>query len=418
MNSNSGYHYDSLDNDEFLGSDFSDNSQEARPFVDINYEFSFKGIAAIIAFKFLVGVVLIGSMVFTINDNKNDIDSANANVLSSEIVKEETVIEESDGAINTSGAEDYNVMLANEEQAVAESVEETTEAATEAPKTIPGYTNLGMANVDGYLNVREQPTTESSVVGKIPTNGACEIIQTLDGWYQITSGSVSGYVSAEFIITGDDAYNKALEVQSEVAIVTCDVLNLREQPNTESEIMDQVATGQELEIISKRDDNWVEIKVDDATTGFACTDFVECKVVLPTGFTMQELEVQVEQGITQKRVDICEYAKQFLGNPYVWGGTSLTNGCDCSGFVKGVYEHFGYYLSRTSAAQANNGTRVSLDELKPGDLVFYSNGSRINHVAMYIGNGQIIQAKSEKYGIVISGFDYRSPYCAVRIIND
>lgn len=370
----------------------------------------------------LVGVVLIGSMVFTINDNKNDIDSANANVLSSEIVKEETVIEESDGAINTSGAEDYNVMLANEEQAVAESVEETTEAATEAateaPKTIPGYTNLGMANVDGYLNVREQPTTESSVVGKIPTNGACEIIQTLDGWYQITSGSVSGYVSAEFIITGDDAYNKALEVQSEVAIVTCDVLNLREQPNTESEIMDQVATGQELEIISKRDDNWVEIKVDDATTGFACTDFVECKVVLPTGFTMQELEVQVEQGITQKRVDICEYAKQFLGNPYVWGGTSLTNGCDCSGFVKGVYEHFGYYLSRTSAAQANNGTRVSLDELKPGDLVFYSNGSRINHVAMYIGNGQIIQAKSEKYGIVISGFDYRSPYCAVRIIND
>ena len=115
---------------------------------------------------------------------------------------------------------------------------------------------------------------------------------------------------------------------------------------------------------------------------------------------------------------VVNYACQFVGNPYVWGGTSLTNGCDCSGFVKGVYEHFGYYLSRTSAAQANNGTRVSLDELKPGDLVFYSNGSRINHVAMYIGNGQIIQAKSEKYGIVISGFDYRSPYCAVRIIND
>lgn len=369
----------------------------------------------------LVGVVLIGSMVFTIKDNKNDTDIAKANVLSSEIVKEQetTTVEESDGAINTSGGDDYNVMLAEEEQTdVAVQAEETTEAPTEAPKTIPGYTNLGMANVDGYLNVREQPTTESEVVGKIPTNGACEILETLDGWYKITSGSVQGYVSAEFILTGDEAYNKAIEIQSEVAVVTCDVLNLREQPNTECEVMEQVATGQELEIISKRDDNWVEIKVDDATTGFACTDFVEYKVTLPTGFTMQELQVQVEEGITQKRVDVCEYAKQFLGNPYVWGGTSLTNGCDCSGFVKGVYEHFGYYLSRTSAAQANNGTRVSLDELKPGDLVFYSNGSRINHVAMYIGNGQIIQAKSEKYGIVISGFDYRSPYCAVRIIND
>ncbi len=369
----------------------------------------------------LVGVVLIGSMVFS--NNKSEV--GNSNVLSSEIVKQEVVTDEQTDAepvIDTKEADDYNVMLAKEEENINNEIvnEDTTEETQEVieEKKIPGYNNLGMANVDGYLNVREQPTTESEILGKIPTNGACEIQETLDGWYKITSGNVSGYVSAEFILTGDEAYNKACEIQSEVAVVTCDVLNLRQQPTTESEIMEQVPTGQELEIISKRDDNWVEIKVDDVTTGFACTDFVEFRVVLPVGFTMQELQVKIEEGITQKRVDVCEYAKQFLGNPYVWGGTSLTNGCDCSGFVKGVYEHFGYYLSRTSAAQANNGTRVSLSELKPGDLVFYASGSRINHVAMYIGNGQIIQAKSEKYGIVISGFDYRSPYCAVRIIND
>lgn len=370
----------------------------------------------------LVGVVLIGSMVFSTNKGEHN----TSDVLSSEIVKQDVVVqtdEQEEAVIKTIEADDYNVMLADEEENINDDIvnEDTTEETTKEvveEKKISGYNNLGMANVDGYLNVREQPTTESEILGKIPTNGACEILEVLDGWYKVTSGNVSGYVSAEFILTGDEAYNKAIEIQSEVAVVTCDVLNLRQQPTTDSEIMEQVPTGQELEIVAKRDDNWVEIKVDDVTAGFACTDFVEFRVVLPVGFTMQELQVKIEEGITQKRVDVCEYAKQFLGNPYVWGGTSLTNGCDCSGFVKGVYEHFGYYLSRTSAAQAYNGTRVSLSELKPGDLVFYASGSTINHVAMYIGNGQIIQAKSEKYGIVISGFDYRSPYCAVRIIND
>ena len=112
-----------------------------------------------------------------------------------------------------------------------------------------------------------------------------------------------------------------------------------------------------------------------------------------------------------------EYAKQFLGNPYVYGGTSLTNGTDCSGFTMRIFEHFGYGLSRTSREQANNGTRVSLSEIQPGDLLFYSHGGSIGHVAIYIGNGQIIHASTERTGIIIGNAFYTTPVCATRIIN-
>ena len=123
-------------------------------------------------------------------------------------------------------------------------------------------------------------------------------------------------------------------------------------------------------------------------------------------------------GVSDVRVDLVEYACQFIGNPYVWGGTSLTKGADCSGFVLSVFKNYGYTLPHYSVSQSQCGTKISEDELLPGDLVFYSNGSRINHVAIYIGGGQVVHASSPKTGIRTSSYRYRTPVKFVRIIED
>jgi len=113
-----------------------------------------------------------------------------------------------------------------------------------------------------------------------------------------------------------------------------------------------------------------------------------------------------------------QYACQFVGNRYVWGGTSLTNGVDCSGFTMRIYEKYGIYLPHSSKAQANCGTRIDASQAKPGDLFFYGSGKSISHVAMYIGGGQVVHASSAKTGIKISNAFYRTPICVVRLLND
>ena len=112
--------------------------------------------------------------------------------------------------------------------------------------------------------------------------------------------------------------------------------------------------------------------------------------------------------------EIANYAVQFVGNPYVYGGTSLTNGTDCSGFTQSVMANFGIYIARTAADQAYGGTSVSVSDIQPGDLLFYSDGSGISHVALYIGGGQIVHAATESQGIIISSYNYDSPVCAAR----
>jgi cell wall-associated NlpC family hydrolase len=138
---------------------------------------------------------------------------------------------------------------------------------------------------------------------------------------------------------------------------------------------------------------------------------------LDTAITMTEL--LYGQGVSDVRVDLVEYAKQFLGNPYVWGGTSLTKGADCSGFVMSVFKKYGVKLSHSSKAQANEGTKISTSELLPGDLIFYANSrGSINHVAIYIGGGQVIHASNPKTGIRISKYNYRTPAKCVRVLYD
>lgn len=294
--------------------------------------------------------------------------------------------------------------------------EEYIEAAQQAQGAAWGYTNIGVANVEsGNLNVRQEPSTESKMVGKMPKNAVCEIVETLDGWAHITSGEVEGYVSLDYLLTGPDAKLKAEELVHTVVVVNTDGLNVREQANTESAVLTQVPQGEELEYAETLD-GWVKVYIDDEEA-YVSSDYVTVTEKLDTAITMTELLYGA--GVSDVRVELVEYAKQFLGNAYVWGGTSLTKGADCSGFVLSVFKKFGVSLPHHSGSQANSGTKISAGDLQPGDLVFYGNSrGTINHVAIYIGGGQVIHASGRKTGIKISNYKYRTPVKYVRILQD
>ena len=239
--------------------------------------------------------------------------------------------------------------------ATMEQVEDVTvlEAAT-SPSVVEGYTLLGVVNAEkGYINIREEMSTDCDVVGKIRKDAICEVVSIEDEWCEIESGEIKGYISSEYLLTGEKANEKAEELMTE---------------------------GVELE----------------------------------TAITL--MEYRYGKGVTDIQMEICEYARQFVGNPYRWGGTSLTKGADCSGFTLSVYANYGVSLPHSSKAQENCGTRIDLSELQPCDLVFYG-GSNIHHVAMYIGNGQVVHAQSTDTGIVVSSMNYNTPTRAVRILE-
>lgn len=277
-----------------------------------------------------------------------------------------------------------------------------------------GYTNLGIAQADGNINVRETPGTEAEIVGKLPNNAGCEIIGTDGEWTQIESGKVKGYVKSEYLLTGEAAVAKAQEVKQTVATVTTTTLYVRDEANTDSHVITMMPEGEELEVLEVLD-GWVKINVD-SDEGYVSSDYVSIATELPKAQTMTE--IRYGQGVSDVRVSLVSYATQFVGNPYVWGGTSLTRGADCSGFVMSVFANYGISLPHSSRAQANCGTKISASDAQPGDLFFYGNGSSINHVAIYIGGGSVVHASSPKSGIKISGAYYRTPVKVVRVINN
>lgn len=296
------------------------------------------------------------------------------------------------------------------------STEEYIQLAQEAVGSSWGYTNIGIADVEsGNLNVRETPSTGGKLVGKMPKNSACEILEEADGWAHIQSGEVEGYVSLDFLLTGPDAKLKANDIVRTVATANTDGLNVREQPNTDSAILTQVPQGEELEYAETLE-GWIKVSID-GEDAYVSAEYVTVEERLDTAITMTELLYGA--GVSDVRVELVEYAKQFVGNPYVWGGTSLTKGADCSGFVLSVFKKFGVTLPHHSGSQANQGTKISAGDLQPGDLVFYGNGSgSINHVAIYIGGGQVIHASSPSTGIKISKYNYRTPVKYVSILQD
>mgnify|MGYP002510410538 CR=1 FL=1 len=277
-----------------------------------------------------------------------------------------------------------------------------------------GYTNLGIANVDNNLNIRAAAAEDGKLVGKLPKDAACEVLDSDDTWAHIRSGKVDGYVSLEYLLTGIPAKRRAEELAVTMAHVTTDSLKVRAQANTDSEVITLVPNGEELEVAGVEGD-WVRVYLDDEEV-FVSAEYVEVSSELATAVTMTELFYG--QGVSDVRVDLCQYAKEFLGNPYVWGGTSLTKGADCSGYVLSIFKKYGVSLPHSSVAQANSGTTIKVSEAQPGDLIFYGNGRTINHVAIYIGGGQVIHASNPKTGIRISNVSYRSPVKAVRILQD
>lgn len=311
------------------------------------------------------------------------------------------------------------------------------------------YDRLGVAKVDSYLNVRKKPGEDSGIVGKMTKNSGCNIYKVKKGWAKIVSGKVKGYVKASYLVKDQQAEKLARKIANLRISVDTETLNVRYLPSTDARIYDQISEEDEYDIY-KRDltkgwlkkyiskhckksdlknidtkemynnlENWMCISIDNEKA-FVSKDFVKVTFNLDRAVSINE------SGLTSKTssdssdslnlTNMVSYAMQFLGNPYVWGGTSLTNGTDCSGFVMRIYQHFGYSLPRTSSAQAGATKTVSSGDVRPGDLFFYGSGG-VSHVAMYIGNGQIIHASNPRTGIKISSAYYRTPVKIGRVIG-
>lgn len=293
------------------------------------------------------------------------------------------------------------------------------------------FDNLVISNTGDYLNVRETPEDSSidNICGKFPSHAGGELLETVqsdDGrtWYKIKSGPVTGYVSADYCATGERAKELALEGAVLTAMVNTEALNVRSEPSTEASAWTQIAKGQEYHVLDQLD-GWVEIELDasdgddEADRAYVSTrdNNVEVRYGLPEAIEYYPA-VEAANAAAAFRNEIVNYACQFVGNPYVWGGTSLTNGADCSGFVMKVLEHFGISVPRVSRDQAKAGVRVTSANMKPGDLVFYANSRGVvNHVGMYIGNGQVVNAASRRSGIRIYPWNYRTPVAIRNVIG-
>ena len=245
------------------------------------------------------------------------------------------------------------------------------------------YDNLLISKVDNYLNIRKEPSTDSSanIIGKLPSKAAGEILETLDGWYKIKSGSITGYVTADpqYVAVGQEAKDLAVNAASLMAIVTTDRLNVRAEPNTDAKIWTQISKEERYSVVSQLD-GWVEIELDtgdgdsgeNADNAYISTrdNNVEVRYALNEAIKFSPLEEKSNQAASL-RSQVVNYALQFVGGRYVWGGNDPHTGADCSGFVKYVLSHVaGVGLPRTSREQAKTGRSVKSSEMRPGDLIF------------------------------------------------
>lgn len=325
------------------------------------------------------------------------------------------------GAELTVAQNDSNVVTASAQGAPqTDDASQESEQANEAAQTPTaaqtcGYTNLGMSVISsGNLNIRQEASTDSEVVGILTNHNACELLEDAGDWYKITSGKVTGYVSKQYLVTGDEAESIAEQEIKTVATVNTETLNVRAEKSTEAAVLSQVGNSEAFTVNSVAD-GWVEISVDDSV-GYISQDYVTLAQALPTAKTIEQ--VKYGDGVSDVRASVVSYALQFVGNRYVWGGTSLEKGVDCSGFTMRILGKYGISLPHSSRAQPSYGKKISASEAKPGDLFFYGSGRSISHVAIYIGNGQIVHASNKRDGIKVSNAYYRNPICVARYLPD
>ena len=319
------------------------------------------------------------------------------------------------------------------------------------------YDNLGVSNVSNYLNVRDNPDEKKGkIIAKLPSNAGCDILDTsTSGWYKIRSGNITGYVKSEYILTGQQAKDKALQVAKLMAISNTDGVNVRTEPNTNSSIYTQISNSERF-LVADQQDGWVKIEIDDQDA-YLSSDYVDVKYGLEEAIKYTPVVEVADNSskndsksnsknntknnsssknsgkknsandgaagsksgsVSSKRAQIANYAVQFVGNRYVYGGTSLTNGTDCSGFTMSVMAKFGVSLPHNSGAQSGSGKSITSSQMRPGDLIFYSGSGGINHVALYIGNGQVCHASNARSGIKISTWNYRTPAKIVNVLGD
>lgn len=325
------------------------------------------------------------------------------------------------GAELTVAQNDSNVVTASAQGTPqTDGASQESEQANEAAQTPTaaqtcGYTNLGMSVISsGNLNIRQEASTDSEVIGILTNHNACELLEDAGEWYKVTSGKVTGYVNKQYLVTGDEAESIAEQEIKTVATVNTETLNVRAEKSTEAAVLSQVGNSEAFTVNSVAD-GWVEISVDDSV-GYISQDYVTLAQALPTAKTIEQ--VKYGDGVSDVRASVVSYALQFVGNRYVWGGTSLEKGVDCSGFTMRILGKYGISLPHSSRAQPSYGTKISASEAKPGDLFFYGSGRSISHVAIYIGNGQIVHASNKRDGIKVSNAYYRNPICVARYLPD